>query len=233
MSRLTWFRFSICRSICISADGSRPAWHVPGANALLGLADMPWEDVASCRAVHFGGVSALRDLDGPPTTEILRRVHAGGALTTVDCLGVKRPDLLELLSPAFPYIDCFLPDEDELTQMTGIEDPLEGARLLREGGLGAVVVTRGSDGALVACPEGEFEVAAIPGEAVDSSGCGDALVAGTLFGLLSGWTFRRSVELGTAAASLTLGRLGSVAGIESWDQVFGHMQSNFPTERKR
>ena len=50
----------------IHPDGSRPAWHVRGANATLSLDDMPWADLAACDAVHLGGITALGPLDGEP-----------------------------------------------------------------------------------------------------------------------------------------------------------------------
>lgn len=219
--------------LAIAADGSRPAWHVVGANGELCLDHMPWPVLTGCDAVHLGGVSALRRLDGAPSAELLRRAREAGALTTVDCLGVKRPDVLELLTPAFPDVDCFFPNDDELAQITGLADPAEGARAIRALGCKTVVVTRGAAGALVVGPDGEFEVPALESEVVDSTGCGDAMVAGTIVGLLRGWSLRRSVELGTAAASLTIAALGSVAGVRSFDQVSERLERGFGKEEVR
>lgn len=213
--------------LAIGADGSRPAWHVPGASAELALGDVPWPELLACEAVHVGGVSAMRDFDGAATAEVLRRAREAGALTTLDCLGVKRPDVLELLRPALPHVDVFFPNDDELAQITGREDPGEGARMLIGLGAGTIVVTRGPLGSLVVTEAEEFEVAAIESEVVDSTGCGDAMVAGTTLGLLAGWSPRRAVELGTAAASLTVSSLGSVAGIRDRDQVVAHMERSF------
>jgi sugar/nucleoside kinase (ribokinase family) len=217
--------------LAIGADGSRPAWHVPGAGSALSLEHVPWDAVFACDSVHVGGVSAMAKLDGPATTEILRRSSEAGLLTSVDCLGVKRPDVLELLTPALPYIDYFFPNDDELAQITGIADPRDGARHLLELGAKTVVVTCGAKGAIVVGGEGEFEVPAIESEVVDSTGCGDAMVAGTMIGLVRGLSVRRSVELGTAAASLTISRLGSIEGIESWSATVDHMERNFGVER--
>ncbi|MGH2937683.1 MAG: carbohydrate kinase family protein, partial [Solirubrobacterales bacterium] len=203
---------------------------VPGANACLALEHIPWADVLACDSLHFGGVSGLESLDGDPTTEILRRAKQAGLLTSVDCLGVKRPDVLDLLTPAFPDIDYFFPNEDELAQITGIDDPFAGALRLRELGANTVVVTCGADGAVVAGPEGEFEVPAIPSDVVDSTGCGDAMVAGTMIGLVRGFPPRRAIELGTAAASLTISKLGSVAGIRDWAETVDHMERSFGAE---
>lgn len=218
--------------LVIAPDGSRPAWHVPGANAELNLADVPWDELLACEAVHVGGASAMPGFDGEATAEVLRRAREAGALTTLDCLGAKREDMLEMLAPSLPNVDVFFPNDDELAQITGLEDRREGARMLRDRGAGAIVVTCGAEGALVFGPKGEFHIPALESEVVDSTGCGDALVAGTTIGLLRGWSLCRSVELGTAAASLTLSALGSIAGLKSSDQAVAHMERNLRTEAK-
>ncbi len=205
--------------LAVGADGSRPAWHVPGANGELGPEDVPWEELLECEAVHIGGISALARLDGAPTAELARRAHAAGLLVTADFLGIKRPDVLELLGPALPDIDLIFPNEEELELLTGESDPGTGARALRDLGANVVVVTRGGEGALIVGPEGEVAVPPIPGPVVDSTGCGDALCAGTIVGLLRGWETPRAVALGTAAATLTLAGLGSDAGIRDWDHT--------------
>lgn len=203
--------------LAVGADGSRPAWHVPGANGELGPEDVPWDEVLACRAVHIGGISALARFDGAPTAELAHRAHAAGLLVTADFLGIKQPDVLERLAPALPDIDLIFPNEEELELLTDEADPAAGACALRRLGANAVVVTRGGEGALIFGPDGEVAVPAIAGPVVDSTGCGDALSAGTIVGLLRGWELPRAVALGTAAAALTLAGLGSDAGVRDWD----------------
>lgn len=211
--------------LAVGADGSRPAWHVPGANGELGPEDVPWDAVLACDAVHIGGVSALARFDGAPTTKLAHRAHAAGLLVTADFLGVKRPDVLELLVPALPHIDLIFPNEEELELLTGEADPVAAADTLRRLGANVVVVTRGEAGASIVGPEGEVAVPAIPGPVVDSTGCGDALCAGTIIGLLRGWELPRAVALGTAAAALTLAGLGSDAGVRDWDGTFAVLEA--------
>jgi sugar/nucleoside kinase (ribokinase family) len=50
-------------------------------------------------------------------------------------------------------------------------------------------------------------------DVVDTTGCGDAFVAGLLVGLHRGWPVRTAAALGTAAAGLVATGLGSDAGI--------------------
>jgi pseudouridine kinase len=78
------------------------------------------------------------------------------------------------------------------------------ALALRAAGAAGVVLTRGVGGVLVTDRDGQHQVAALPAVTVDVTGAGDALVAGTLTGLLAGQPLRQAAELGTAAAALTV-----------------------------
>ncbi len=72
-------------------------------------------------------------------------------------------------------------------------------------------MTLGAEGALVATPGNRVTTQpALPAQLEDVTGAGDALIAGTLFGLLEGAPLRDALVTGLLAASLTLEREGSV-----------------------
>lgn len=213
----------------IHPDGSRPAWHVPGANRELGPEDVPRELLASCDAFHFGGITALPRLDGEPAAELLRQAREHGAVTTADFLGIKRADALQLLEACLPHVDVFMPNRAEALAVTELGDVTVAARRLRELGAKAVIVTCDSDGCLIADADGERSVPAMPGPVVDSTGCGDAFCAGVIAGLCRGWKLDRAARLGIAAATLTLGGLGSDAGVRSFDETVAYME-RYPQE---
>lgn len=199
----------------ISSDGVRPAWHVPGANALLAIDDVPIETIAGCDAVHYGGITALPGLDGAPAAELLRAARAAGAFTTADCLGVKRDDAWELLELMLPHVDVFMPNDAEACRLARTDDVEQAAVRLRALGAGAVVVTLGADGALTVDDDGLRRTPALSGPVVDSTGCGDAFCAGVIVGHGLGRSLDDAVRLGIAAATLTLGGLGSDGGLRT------------------
>src|SRR5436309_3410581 len=97
----------------IHPDGSRPAWHVPGANSTFTTDDVPWDALAQCDAVHVGGLTALPGIDGAPAGKILAHARQNGALTTADCLGVRGNAPMGLLAQCLPHVDIFMPNEGE------------------------------------------------------------------------------------------------------------------------
>jgi sugar/nucleoside kinase (ribokinase family) len=213
----------------ISSAGVRPAWHVRGANALLGRDDLPWHRLAGLDALHYGGVSALPGLDGAVATELLEAARAAGVRTSADCLGIKRDDAMETLRPTLPHIDLFMPNRAEALTLTGRSDPREAARALLDEGAGAVIVKLDDEGCHGIGPDGEFTHPAFPVDVVDTTGCGDAFCAGTIRGLTLGRSLEEAAWLGTAAGALTAGGLGSDAGVRDLEGTLAFLESQRPS----
>jgi sugar/nucleoside kinase (ribokinase family) len=209
----------------IHPNGSRPAWHVLGANATLEGDDMPWDELVGCDALHLGGLAALGALDGEPAARVARVVRESGALTTADCLGVKRDDALEVVTPVLPYVDIFMPNEQEATALTGEPDAGAAARNLRALGATCVIVKRGEHGCLIVDEDGERELPSFEAPVVDTTGCGDAFCAGVIVARCAGWSIDEAARLGNATGALNLRGLGSDAGARSLDEAVEFMGS--------
>jgi sugar/nucleoside kinase (ribokinase family) len=92
----------------IRPNGERPALHVLGANAELTIEDIDFDAIATARHLHFGGTYLMPKLDGPPTAHILAFARERGVPVTLDLIAIDRPDLLEVIAPALPYVDRLL-----------------------------------------------------------------------------------------------------------------------------
>ena len=209
----------------IHPNGDRPAWHVLGANATLESDDMPWDELAGCDALHLGGLAALGALDGEPAARVARIGRESGVLTTADCLGVKRDDALEVITPVLPFVDIFMPNEQEATALTEEPDAAAAARYLRNLGATCVIVKRGEHGCLVVDEDGERELPAFDAPIVDTTGCGDAFCAGVIVARCQGWSMDEAAKLGNAAGALTMRGLGSDAGARTLDEALEFMGS--------
>ncbi|HET6793916.1 MAG TPA: sugar kinase [Acidimicrobiales bacterium] len=197
----------------IRPNGERPAFHVPGANAHFEAGDVDLDAVAGAGFLHVGGTYALRRFDGAPAAEVLRFAKERGVVTTMDVLGVRHRDPMEVLGPCLPHLDWFMPNLDEGRRISGLSDPTEVARFFVERGAGGAVLKMDTEGSLVATADAQVRLPALPVTAVDSTGCGDAYCAGFIVGLSMGWDPEQAGRLGTAAAALVVGGLGSDAGI--------------------
>jgi sugar/nucleoside kinase (ribokinase family) len=214
----------------IRANGERAALHVVGANAEFQLSDIGWESIADADFLHLGGTFAMRQLDGEPAAEVLRFAKEHGVVTTMDVLGARGHRLFERLAPCLPYLDYFMPNLAEARLITGLDDPVAVAHFFVERGAGGAVIKMDSRGSLIATPEGELLVPAFKVTVVDTTGCGDAYCAGFIVGLSMGWAVPAAARLGTAAAALVAGGLGSDAGIVDLDQTIAFMEQGEPNQ---
>jgi len=195
----------------IRPDGSRPAFHVIGANATYSSADAPWDAIAAADFLHLG---APEFMGGEEAAKILSFARDRGVVTSADLLapGEQAAAILAWIAPAFAHLDYLLPNEEQVLALSGAPDLAGGCRALLKRGVGCVAATCGAKGALVVDGEGEVRVPAFAVEVVDTTGCGDAFSAGFLRGISLSRSRADAAALGCAAAGLVAQGLGSDHG---------------------
>jgi sugar/nucleoside kinase (ribokinase family) len=193
----------------IRPDGSRPAFHVVGANGTYGPDDVDWDAIGEATHLHLGGPEFM---GGEAAAKILGAARERGITTSADILAPGDSGVFEWIAPALAELDYLLPNEEQVLGFTGESDLVSGARALMERGVGCVAATRGADGAVVVAADGVEEVPAFKVDVVDTTGCGDAFSAGFLRGLSLGRSRRDSAVLGCAAAALVAQGLGTDHG---------------------
>ncbi|MBX3118500.1 MAG: 1-phosphofructokinase [Fimbriimonadaceae bacterium] len=87
--------------------------------------------------------------------------------------------------------------------MDSVEACVDGAKELHGRGIDFVVISRGADGAVLACSEGVFVAESPKVKAVSTIGSGDSLVAGFLWGLESGKSVEEAFRWGVACGAAT------------------------------
>lgn len=187
----------------IRPDGSRPAFHVVGANGTYGPDDVTDLDAGF---LHLGGPEFM---GGEAAATVLARFDG---VTSADILAPGDPGLLEWIAPCLEHLDHLLPNEEQVLGFTGASDLVAGCRALLERGVGCVAATRGGDGAVVVTGDSVHEVPAVPVDVVDTTGCGDAFSAGYLRGLSLGRAPADAARLGCATAAQVATGLGTDAG---------------------
>jgi fructokinase len=196
------------------------------ADKLLAAADVDRALLARARWLHVGSsahvlpagqdalraaIAAARDLGMLVSFDPNVRVHLWDDLAP----------LRRLCAEVLPACTLAKLAVDEIELCTGERDPERAAARLVETGIALACITLGEDGALVRRGPDLLRVRADPVQVVDTTGAGDAFVAGLLFVLaragpvaaLPRGDLERAVRFANAVAGRVCGRVGAVAGL--------------------
>lgn len=192
----------------VDATGERTFLHVKGANAEIRIEELG-EAPFTGRALHLAGALVLDALDGEPTAALLAEARRRGIHTSLDTVfdGSGR---WERVLPALAHCDLFTPGIEEAYAISGERDPARAAERLRELGTTVAAVTGGEEGCWVS---GLGHVPALPVDAVDGTGAGDAFAAGFLYGRLAGMPLEWCARFANAAGALATTAVGAFEGV--------------------
>jgi sugar/nucleoside kinase (ribokinase family) len=191
----------------VSDDGDRCFLSAEGACDQFTLTpDQVEKEIAfGSRALHVGYAMILPALDGEPLKKVMQQAGRLGALTSLDVTyfdGRPWPDLLKLM----PEVDVFCPSLLEASAITGKSCAVEAAEALVKAGVRKfVAVTEGARGALInIVGEGQEFIPACPVKVVDTTGAGDAFIAGVLAAWYRGLPWRTAAQIGVQVASIAV-----------------------------
>lgn len=119
----------------------------------------------------------------------------------------------------WPDIDIAVVNSDECATLTGLSDPVAGARRLIDLGAATVVVTRGPRKALLveAAEVASVDVPIVA--AVDTTGAGDTFCGVFVAGVASGIPKREAMAHAAAAAAVSVTRPGAISSIPSRSEL--------------
>jgi len=191
----------------------------PGGELVIGLADMDvYEELVP--AILMPALPSLQqaalwfiDANLPHDTIGWLLGAAGDIPTAVDAVSVAKSQRLSALISAIPYLFCNLAQASALLG-TAFRDPATASERLREAGSRSGIVSAGVGGIAVYDETAIKTMPALRAEPRDVTGAGDALIAGTLYGLTRHLDLVAAGRLGLAAAAIT---------VESKDSTSPHL----------
>ncbi len=201
--------------ILVDAQGQNCILVTPGANGAL----TP-RDVRKAAAAIRSADVLLCQLEVPleATAEALRLARRAHVLTILNPAPAQA-----LPSELLALADVLVPNETELQQLTGLpcgspEQMAHAATRLRQTTGAAVLVTLGERGLLSVDETGTRRENAVPVEAVDTSGAGDAFIGALAVYRARSLPWDQAVRRAMGVAALTVTRAGT--------------QSSYPTKRQ-
>jgi sugar/nucleoside kinase (ribokinase family) len=211
--------------VLVSAGGERSFLYCPGGNEDLTLADVHRQSIAQARMVHVGGIMKLLRLEA---AELLRLAKGMGKTTSLDTDWDPSGRWLAAIEPCLAHTDLFLPSLDEARRMSGLQQPADIAAFFLDRGPTVVVLKMGADGCYVRTGREGFRLPACRVKVVDTTGAGDAFVAGFLAGRRMEWDLEACGRLGNACGALCVTAMGTTDGIVNLEKTKSFMESASP-----
>ena len=206
-------------AVLIDPGGERSFAHHGGAPYAIDLAFVETleSQLLRSRWALFGYLGLLPGLE-PQFGEAVAVAAATGCRVALETGGSG--GTLSQLAPALPHVDLYVPSLDEAVNQTGLTDPRSIIACYRDhGARGIVGVKLGTKGALLSeAPGSELAVPCItpPAAVVDTTGAGDAFLAGLLTGLLKGMTLNEAGLTAAANAACCVTGYGATAALRDF-----------------
>ena len=197
----------------------------------------PAHAIAACAALGDSDVLLIQgNLSEATTAVAIQRAHVNGARIVLNTAPMRT--WMGSLLAAVDVVVANAVEADQLATSTRVDfnaNASDCETALLNAGAGAVIVSRGRAGAVLATGRGRWVVAAPAVAAVDTAGAGDVMT-GTLAGLLAqGIGIAAALEVAVAAASLSVTRSGTSPSFPSHAEISG-LRANRATgaqERRR
>ncbi len=191
----------------------------PGANALLDTNDIKRAESA-IRSAQV--VLAQLEISVQTVTAAMKAARQYGAVTLLNPAPFHSGD--KLPADLLAATDVLIPNEHEALALLGIPhtaniDYVDVAAELLLTGVGAVVVTLGDQGSVIADKYGVRLVHALPVEAVDSTAAGDCFCGALAVALGEGEDLDIAVKFASSAAAISVTRMGAQPSLPARAEV--------------
>lgn len=206
-------------SIVLAHDNGQHDFLTSAANADIEF-PMKWEAIKQGKLISLASLF-LPPFDDPEVVyQTARIAKEAGAIVTADCCFPKSGTIDRAFLKAFPYIDYFLPNEEESVVMTGASSPEEAGRILHNWGIRNVVAKVGAKGCYLINEKGSKLIPAYKVEnVVDTTGAGDNFAAGLIHALLRGCSAEEACRFASGVAAVSVQAVGASVGVRNLAQV--------------
>ena len=197
-------------------------------------ADLPRERIARAKLLHLSGISlAISDSACDTGLAAMALAREAGVAVSFDTnLRLKLWPLERaraVMAEAMRRCDLCLPSLDDISALTGQNDPDALVDHCLALGARIVALKLGADGALVASRDERHRIAPLPCKPVDATGAGDTFGGAFVARWLAGDGLREAGRYAAAAAALSTEGYGAVEPILHADRVRAALDRFQPT----
>ncbi len=181
------------------------------------------------RIVHFSCWPISRKPSRILVEKLLEEAKSYGTLVGFDpnyhpMLWEKREDGVEYIKSVISRVDIVKPSEDDAERLFGSASPEKQMERFLRLGAKLVILTLGSDGALVSNGVEMLKLDTMASEVVDTTGAGDAFWSGFYAAVSRGYTLVNALKAGLAVSAYKLKYTGAVVNLpdlETIEKMYG------------
>ncbi|EPS69686.1 fructokinase 3 [Genlisea aurea] len=226
--------------VTLRKDGEREFmfYRNPSADMLLHESELDFDLIRKAKIFHFGSISLITEPCRSAHIVAAKSAKDGGAILSYD------PNLRLPLWPSaeaaregifslWDTADIIKISEEEISFLTMGKDPFDDdvVRKLYHENLKLLLITEGPDGCRYYTKEFSGRVKGVKVEAVDTTGAGDAFVAGILSQLASDTSLlhdegrlREALRFANACGALTVTERGAIPALPSRNTVLNSLR---------
>ena len=207
-------KFPTSKTVILLIKGQdRRYLHVFGANKAFTVGHIDRDWVASLKVFYLGGLFAMPAIRTGELANLLKFCRSKKVVTVVDVVVPNHMKGMKELGPLLPFIDWFVPNDDEAKLFTGKTDPHAQLRTFLDRGTTNVVITLGQDGALAGRGKDTWRSSVYPIKAIDPSGSGDAFTAGVIASIVRGFDMPQTLRFASAIGASATRAVGTTDGV--------------------
>jgi len=189
----------------VDKRGERALYIHPGVNDALSIDEGDVDYANDARLIHMSSFVSAKQLE--MQKRLVKETEAKVSFAPgMLCFRFR----FDVLRPIIGSCHVVFLNEREIRSLTGAGHK-KGSKILLDAGAEMVVVTLGKKGCYIA--NEDIHVAPPETDVLDTTGAGDAFVAGFLYDLLKGAGMKRCGELGNIVASSCIGKYGAREGL--------------------
>lgn len=206
--------------VVIGKDGQRHFIKSQNAGSVAFCADeIDYDFIGRARAVSLASIFCSKLRDPETIDKILKTARGHGVITFADMVPMTAGETIKDIAGALPYLDYFLPNEEEAAMITGLQDPDEMADCLLRYGIKNVVIKLGKNGCLIKSSRERHLIPVFPAKAIDTTGAGDNFAAGFITAVLDGLKLEDCGRFANAVAAASTESVGAIGGVKNMNQI--------------
>ena len=212
--------------VLVDREGERRFIYTAGANGNLQPEDIDEVDVSTFKALHIPDIFLINHLHGRPLLHLLERARKAGLMTSMDTIWDPDGRWMDALKPYLPLLDILFVSEEEAAHLLPGLTAEQWIQTFLDLGVGMVALKRGAAGSMIGKGEDRWQVIPPKVNPLDTTGAGDAYVAGFLSAILEGVNPEQAAQIADAFAVHSLSWLGATWKMGRWTSSESFFKKN-------